>query len=513
MGNLLTCLSSRLSTSSSSINHLDKIPIEFYHNHLFSYLDIKDLSNLKLVSKNFKKIIESYDILELSVLDDFSNASSKENWFSTTKSTKLTNLVYSSISYVPKNSSNNFLNLRHLRINFYGPINLKYLSTFIKLQILEVKAVILISPNQLLNLPYLESLSLGFLNDFFESACLTFDTFNLRNLAVYQDSSLNLINRIIAFKNPLSICSLRLSKFDKNALIFKNLECLELEYLDGLVTVDLEMFKKLNKLRIFSCHENFDDLKNIFQSKKNDLQVVLSGVKLNDVGKIEEYKQCNSYKNIHNKMFCFQMDNYNDLEDDLNFIKVLNAELVCKLFHNLPADLFSKYTNIQELRIRSNVDEDQLICFIKKCSNLSHLKVFESSISQEFYEQLPEISLLSFLQVNIKEVVDLNFEFIKRMPYLRYLITDQCLLISENLRSIGIKKIRFKLNDQLIDITKFGSDQFSVDNPKNFGLPDKKHFKLNKLIQWSKDMKHETKPRRMRKLNLNCFKNIECNLI
>lgn len=481
---------SHVSTSNHVLN-LDNLPIEVYHFYLFSYLDIDDILDLRLISKNFYRIIKSYDIKELSFFrDDLIPIYSidRKNWFTTTKSTKHKSRLAISKLFLLKKPSKNLLNLKYLTIKDFDHllIKLEDLNKFTKLQILDLEEVDSCS-NSFLRLPDLKALSMNINSRGFGN--LLIDTPNLHSLSIcHRNKDLKIMD-IIKFEHPLSIRYLQVSNYDNKLSIFKNLELLELfkfyNY-SNLRMDDLLQFKNLKKLKIVAELLKVDKLKELFKSK-NNLEIVLDGVKIKEISKFDDYK-----KGKHNNHcdFKFQINNYDDLEDNLEFVTYVNYNDLIRLLSNKqPSDLFNKYTNIQKIKIKSKVEnEKSLINFINNCFNLNYLITCESSLSQEFYDLLPEISSLFCLTIE-SEDIKLNFEFVSKISYLTFFYADQDVLIDSNINFNNLKYLKqfqFQIENYKIALHKNGNS-YSVYTGGFFGTT--KCFTLKEFIEWTNDLR------------------------
>lgn len=479
-------LSSMLSSLSlAEIYGLDKLPYDIYHFHLFKYLDIDDILELRLVSRRFRSIVCSYDIKEIAFLENFGK---KHNWFSTIKSTDLKSQIAISKLNLLKKLCNNFTNLKFLRIqkaefNSQSIIRVEYLNKFTKLQILEIKKLDLHS-NDTLYLPNLKALSVAF-----ESACylkepasLILDTPNLKSLDIHQLRQANLIDNLIKIKYPLFIKFLKQNRYDRNSILLKNLECLELDSLESKVE-ELMKLKRLKKIKAKACALTVRELDELLETK-NDILIVIGGVKTE---KIDYNFNLDDFETLE-----YRLKNYDKLDNDINYTNFIDYNQLIQQLPTKPVDLFSKFTCIQMIEIKSEIEkEDRLIRFIRDCPNLYRL-IIRTALSQQFYEDLPLNSSLSSLYQCKNTAI--NFKFIVHMPYLTKVHLEQAIEIDgdlnlENLKYL--KELRFQIKpNNRITIFKKGKNKYYVDICKwlNKVINDNEDFTFSDLSAWSRKL-------------------------
>lgn len=461
--------SSKLS-SFSMPNHFENLPVEIHYN-VFAYLNISEILDLRLISKRFLNLIKSYNIKELSFLKDY-YYDHKENWFSTAKLIRLSVQVpYSRFHLLRRNPPTNLYNLKYLNI-VDTTISLNDINKFKKLQILMIDEAVITHGNRL-TLPDLKALSFGSVY----VSSLKLHAANLTSLSI----SHTVLNKT-EFKHPLSIKYLKLKKYQTKALQLINLECLELEDSRDLITNDLLKFKSLKKIRItsFISFDHFETLVGFGERNGREVSTYYRGVRLNET---HNYKECRESWEEY-----FQMENYKDLDDDLNYFKhLIYSNMIDKFPNSHPSNFFKKYTNIQKITICSMVeDQDRLLHFIAGCQNLYYLIINFSSLDQQFYDQLATVSLLFILNITLEDDIEINFDFIMNMPYLRELETDQEVLINENLNLNDLKNlesIKFEIENHEILISKIDKDEYCVDYCENLGLSEQHFFTLNELIK------------------------------
>lgn len=455
---------------------LDNLPDDIYHFYLFKYFDVDIIFKFRLISKKFYAIVRSYGFKELFFIDPnydhnydyrYYFFKARDHWLSTTKSVDFRSQFDISKLGILINQSNYSFNLKYLRIQKLRlkllPIRIEDLNAFKTLEILEFEGLDPCSYGCLM-LPKLKALLINFFTTFIKSNktdSLIIDTPNLHTMSIHHFNRYErAIDNLIKFVHPQSIKHLKIScnDYDKNAVIFSNLQTLEIAECihEGIEVDDILSFKHLTKLRITKPYEALiKKLEKLFVLKKPELEVVIAGVKTV------------AANNIYYPLLEFQINSYEDLEDNLNFVRKIdyNDLILAFLFkgRSLPADLFKKYTNIQNLLIDGQVEnKNELLSFISACSNLIHLEIRGSLLSQHFFDLLPTITSLNYLCImEFKLRIKLNFGFIMKMPYLEQFNTDQDMMIDKNLnfRDLkSIKKIAFRIEGREISLSKICDD-------------------------------------------------------
>lgn len=309
----------------------------------------------------------------------------------------------------------------------------------------------------------------------------------MNSLDIYQNKKLSNFNILndIEFTYPESIKHLQINMFQRKVSIFKNLESLQINTCN-LEINDLVEFKKLKKLRI-NCLDSsqLNRIERLYAAnneRESDLQIFLWGVRLNYTVDLNRYRWNYRLKDqiYHYRTYTglgFQIAYYNQLDDDLNFVKDMDYHSLLDLYdyhhHSQPSDLLHKFTNIQYLKVKSKIeDEKQLVHFIKGSPGLLRLGIRESNLSQQFYDHLNEICSLSRLDI-YKENAELDFEFILKMRELKELHTDHDIMINKNLnlnRLKYLREIKFRIKDKEIEIRRRGKDRYAYHNYQMLGI-------------------------------------------
>lgn len=473
------------SLSLTSEPNLDNLPYDIFYFYIFEYLDVDEILRLRFLNKRFNSIVKSYDIKELAIVhfddcwhekDSFYLKNHMDNWFSTTSSIRIENQQHLYNLNLLSNPAANLVYLRRLRFSYFQNIKLDDLNKFTQLQILEMHGSLAIDSIRHLRLPELLALSLSI--ELKETGHLLIETPNLHSLDIKKSD----LERT-KFQYPLSIKYLIIDTYVACMSMFTNLECIDFYFFLHSKSDDIFKLKKLKKIRFnfYVANNSANELEDLFRSK-SDLDVVLYGVKLKEIAKVNEF--------FTKSILVFQMDNYDDLEDDLNFIRHIRYnDIKLLLSSNQPFDLFNKYTNIQKLEIDSKVkDSNQLINFLRGHTNFHHLIVKRTSLNQQFYDQLPVIKRLSVLEIRDEEDSNLDFGFILKIPYLRLLSIEQDIPISRtfNLNNLKyLRRLNFMIFGKDLILQKRGRDKYRIDSNSSIEEALQKNVKYydhNKLI-------------------------------
>lgn len=451
--------------SSSSIDNfgLKDLPYLIFHSFIFKNLDLDDIWTFRLVCKKFYSITKAYNISELIINNP--RFCDHAHWFSTTKPfSPLDQFDYLKPDLLT-NPAKNLINLKYLRIYEFNGMELKVLNKFTKLQILEIKTLDLTSYDRL-QLPNLKSLSIQSMIRFGESYDLVIDTPSLHSLNLEISTY---FDNIVILKNCSSVKYLRVGYWDDKILRFQNLEHLEIH--GKVFYKDIIRLKNLKKLKIVIGYSNYE-LEQLSQFKKRNIELVVNGVRMKEININEELR---NIFNGESQRLTFQLNNYNNLEDDLYFLKSFSQDELERLLTNYQPDLPAKFSNIQHLYISKKMEKaNEFAQFLSGCYNLHRLNIVRSSLDQEFYNQLTIMKSLYALEIDESmNGFNLNFEFLNKLPYLREFCTDLDVILDENLNLNNFNRLKtfnFKIasniKNQDIFITKKDRDRYLVSGFK-----------------------------------------------
>lgn len=422
---------------------MNKLPIELFH-LIFEYLDLIDLLNCKLVNKQFYRSSISYRIKELNAFNNYQNSS---NWFCINQSINL-NRVLIQKWFLKNELMFNFNFLKRLRIELgKKDCSLRCSNFIIKFnQNLEQLEIINYSET------YQTTLDLPKLKVFYLDTRIKFNwEINAPNL---QAIKVNGLIQFLKIKLPLSIKYLHLRHFDpKIASDFKNLETLSFCNLNEEELL-LSSFSKLNEIIYVPCqlYELFINRMNLFKSiiekrskleKANNLKIYCDNLEINNLDDL----------NGSNIVKC-------EASQSSDEIKSINYNPLIESFNNKFIELyFFKFKYIHQINVINRVeDQDILIEFVTKCTNLTRLFIRNSKLDQNFYDQLSSMNSLEILSILENKSDDhLNLNFVYEMFNLISLVTDQQFNLDEKFKLNRFKYLRefkFKINKDHIQMIK-----------------------------------------------------------
>ena len=254
---------------------------------------------------------------------------------------------------------------------------------------------------------------------------------------------------------------------------FKSVDCMEIEYLpqvyfnlpefeefDRVVRLDQALLKFPNLKRVH-CNVPISYLKRtVFAKlivqlrdfKRPDLKVFSNDIELSDDPVLtEDFERCRrAYikKDLSCKwefqlsgMLSLQLRHYLKLNDRVRSTEWIDySELEAWLVsiqqgpalgrtspapsNVLPIDFFKRFPCIRGIRVTSRIsDPDALASFVKNCNKLKQFSSSGSELGQTFWDELPILSSLNFLEID--EANDLDMQFLLRMNRLVSLKSNQ----------------------------------------------------------------------------------------
>ena len=138
--------------------------------------------------------------------------------------------------------------------------------------------------------------------------------------------------------------------------------------------------------------------------------------------------QLRHYSKLNDRVSTCEWIDYSELEAWLRSIQVEQEPAFDRASpmpsNVLPVDFFERFPYIQGIRVTSRIGNAvALASFVKNCHKLRQFSLSGSELDQAFFDQLPVVSSLNFLEV--KEASDLNMQFVLRMNRLVSLKTNQ----------------------------------------------------------------------------------------
>ena len=412
---------------------IEELPPELI-NELFEYLHPKDLAACSLVNKRWYSIHAAFKLHRLLVIDlfDDDNRSDFSRWYDTTRPIQETDqcrlATFRRLAEKPLLS-----HLKHLAIYVNKlEFDLNELNRFQHLVHLEIKIVDLGEVRVDLKLPKLRVLvSFGPKRH----CVLSIDCPTLSTL-VYRGQT-----NLLDVKHPETIRKLDMNCSSMTLAAFKNVECLVTREFEAINKATLLSLPRLREVRYTERIESFfsrklrndvtiDQLKQtlsrfVKEAKKlrgNDFQFNFCAFQLTkvDVNQIDfsvEFQNARSgWTTVKERVY---MKNYHLIEPGaLDFVKHVDYTLL--LYYatkEFPRCFSQKFTDVHSVNAVGLIkDPDHLLWFLKSLRSLKCLALFNTQLSQEFYDQLPASapSLVTFYlsDKHPENELQLNFDFI-----------------------------------------------------------------------------------------------------
>ena len=133
-------------------------------------------------------------------------------------------------------------------------------------------------------------------------------------------------------------------------------------------------------------------------------------------------------------------------------------------FTMLPSDFFELNSKVASIEVTKRIgNEIDFTKLVKNCKNLRKLVVTNSQLTQSFFDELPAISLLSFL--TLEETTELNMHFLSRMNHLIDCQTNQSLSTKVLLKLAKTRYFRLFHDTSkysFVSIRRSGRDRYSL---------------------------------------------------
>ena len=145
----------------------------------------------------------------------------------------------------------------------------------------------------------------------------------------------------------------------------------------------------------------------------------------------------------------------------MSLVYEVNYSLLFSLVNVLPADYIDRFNNLCEVIAHCPVDEQHFLGFLKKLYCLKSLTLWNSNLSQRFFDTLPEFGSLTYIDLDHddeerkdnreEDEIYLNFSFLSQFVNLNYLWITKDLSL-ESIRSLipAFENLRAVLNSKAI---------------------------------------------------------------
>lgn len=411
-------------------------------------LSLLNLVRLKLVCKLWNELISRIKIDRLFVDADLET---KERWYYTNrpsgesdvccpelfvaqcKQTMLSNLKYLRLDYEVWDNQ-----LKKMKVLNFDPNELNRFRQLVQLDIEHYEA----GPLQL-KLPNIEILSM---NWYHNKNPVSVDCPKLRILGFCELSEndqlrVKNIDRVRVLDSP--ILGAKLARF-------KNLEVLRCtEYDQGFL--DRSTLLNLRKLKVIYSGIGFGNydignfkndvlqrLKEFMRQKRilnrTDLKVYFAGLLLidEDLADIDFGLEVREGRDFISPEQLY-MKHYHRLQDQLDFVVNVDYSRLFSLVDVLPEDYFRRFLNLKGVKAFCPLNEQHFLVFLKQIYSLEWFSIYNSDLSQAFFDCLPEFcSLTNFYLFETDELnenggtaansgkseIQLNFSFISKFKRL-----------------------------------------------------------------------------------------------
>ena len=308
---------------------------------------------------------------------------------------------------------------------------------------------------------------------------LILDTERLTNLRVQCTDTLGFLQ----FNYPLQITYVEAYAFHPEIRQFLNLEYFYCVYLtDHIDYFSLSFFPQLKELHFNRNGYCLPALISQQREYNRTVKIYYLGV---NVSNLDEPIDLNPKSRPHilgEDQVRLMFSNYSNLASRLPFARQLQySTLRQQLQYStlrqqiIPEDFHQRLINLVSLSTSGDVDEEHLIEFLERCSNLNRLTI--SFTNQRFYFKLPELCpRILYLKILVYDSNTPNiskFDFIHRLKYLHGCYIDLKVRDAGDFRFVKktykelkfLKKFEFKLqNCEHVQIVyRFDHDKFKLE--------------------------------------------------
>ena len=252
---------------------------------------------------------------------------------------------------------------------------------------------------------------------------LQLDTPDLEALICHEE-----ITRI-RFSYPERLRTLLVNLFDPHIKQLVNLEHLSCIIFDAVDSRFLKNFPKLKRIQLNNRNWNL-----INDSVIRELRKQKSVLGLVDLDIIEFCFESPFYR-INDPDYAITSTNvreirnsYSQIPLNLQFLFEVDYVALCQTFKPLPSDFFAKFTDIEVVRIEGQVDQADMMQFLKKCVHLYSVWIKSTGLNQAFFDQLHEIQALEELTIDEPEWRIEDYRFLDRLTHLKTVLVYSPLL-------------------------------------------------------------------------------------
>lgn len=269
--------------------------------------------------------------------------------------------------------------------------------------------------------------------------------------------------RSIQFRHPQQLNTLLVAEYDAHIKQLVNLERLSCIVLEAVDSKFLESLPKLKQIQL--NHRNwdssFDDPPVIRELRKQRFAMGRADLD------IIAFCFDSTFYRVNDPDFAITSanvrwirDNYTRIPADLPFLFEVDYAALTQTFKPLPGDFFAKFTDIEVVRIGGQVEQTNLMQFLKQCAHLYSVWIQSSSLGQAFFDQLHEIQALEELTIEETEWRIRDYDFLDRLTRLQTVMIYSPRLSVEFFRRF-FERVRFA-NELYFRNTSYASERFEV---------------------------------------------------
>lgn len=434
------------------VKTIDDLPPEMLQ-EVLRPLSLLDLVKCKLVCKRWNELISRMKIERLFVDADLET---NERWYYTNRPTKSCDVCCPEL-FVAQYKQAILSNLRYLRLDYeswnndskqlkvlrFDPNALNAFKQLIQLDIDHYEAGELH-----LKLPNLEILSLNWYHNTNPVSvdCPKLTIMGFCELAENDNLRMENIDRIRYLDSP--ILGAKLARF-------RNLEVLRCtEYDQGLL--DRSTLLNLKQLKVIYCgigfgnYDTSSDFRDLHRRLcefmrlkrvlgRKELRVYFAGLLLvdEDLGDIDFGLEVREGRDFISPEQLY-MKHYHRLQDELDFVVNVDYSRLFSLVDVLPDDYFRRFLNLKGVKAFCPLNETHFLAFLRQIYSLEWFSIYNSNLSQEFFECLPELcSLTNFYLFETdesgrspenepaKKELQLDFSFIGKFRRLCFVMIER----------------------------------------------------------------------------------------
>ena len=431
------------------------LPLELYQ-HLFEFLSLSDVINLRLVCKFFNERVKAYRVKQLF----FDLVKTDGLRLSVPNFTHRNVLSLHRWGFILNRPLFRIEHLKVLKLNtykmyLYRPINPYLVDQLFDMYHIGFKATI----NKLVHLEHLEIDSFPNNEDrklilpklkklyirCYSNFALEIDAMNLQvfHLDYDRDAYTNTTDRCsISFKHPSSVKCLYISAYSLLAdfVGLQGIEHLTIRDAPGMISNSpLNVYPNLKSVTILKFDlQTFEHLVQEVHRQRKQVKIYFNGIEI--TGRkdrssfLQELSKRQWFSGSHEDPE--MLKNYKNLSERLFWVKKFSYDNLVKWAGEITPDgFFERFNNLWEVTCETKVDPGHLINFLAGCRTLREVRIVNCQVPQWFLDQLPSVTSLYMLTFYEEDQIQgFDFKFLNRMFDLERFYTNQNIIKYEGLK-------------------------------------------------------------------------------